>query len=357
MPVHLLLDWSGTLCDDMGTTLLATNSVLRSLGAPEATREEYRDEFRIPAHPFYRRRIGPSCPSAAELDDLFEKAMSQLPPPALFPGVREFLRCTLDRGGSARVVSSMPQRELVRAIESHDLSDLFVGIHGSILDKTERLPQVVAEAGLSPDDCLMLGDMVHDIHASRAARVRSCVVLHGYTPEASLRAETPDEVWRDLFDARSWLERHLMLETRAWPIATVGGLVFRPQDDRAFFVRTPKWSGRWGTPGGKIDYGEGHLDAFVREIREETGIEVANPRLVLVQDAIEEPEFVRPRHFLLLNLVGTAANATASGSDDHRLNHESVEGGWYTLEEALTLELNRPTRVLVEFLRNGRTGV
>jgi len=94
----------------------------------------------------------------------------------------------------------------------------------------------------------------------------------------------------------------------------------------------------------------------VREIREETGLETLNPRLVLVQDAIEEPEFVRPRHFLLLNLVGTASNAPPPGVAGHRLNHESFEGGWFSLDEALELELNRPTRVLVEFLRKERRG-
>lgn len=353
MPVHLLLDWSGTLCDDVATTLLATNSVIRSLGGREVGLDEYRDRFRLPAHPFYRELVGPSCPPPAELDGLFEDAMSRLPAPALFPGAREFVRCAVERGGSARIVSSLPQRELERAVEGSGLADLLAGIHGGVRDKTVLLPRVVADAGLSPDDCLMLGDMEHDLHAARAARVRACAVLHGYSSEATLRAEHPDEVWRDLFDARSWLERHLMLETRAWPIATVGGLVFRPEDDRAFFVRTPKWSGRWGTPGGKIDYGEGHLDAFVREIGEETGLEVLDPRLVLVQDAIEEPEFVRPRHFLLLNLVGRVAHAP--GIQAHRLNHESVEGGWFSLDEALDLELNRPTRVLVEFLRRGRT--
>ena len=213
-----------------------------------------------------------------------------------------------------------------------------------IRDRTKALPLLIAQAGLAPDDCLMLGDMAHDLDAARAARVRACAVLHGYTAEAELRAHHPDEVWADLRQAEEWLVRHLSLDGRAWPIATVGGLAFRG-DGRAYFVRTAKWSGTWGTPGGKIDYGEGHLEAFVREVREETGLEVVEPRLVVVQDAIEEPEFVRPRHFLLLNLVGRV-----SGGQE-RLNHESLEGGWYTMDEASELALNRPTRVLVDLVR------
>lgn len=345
MPLHLLLDWSGTLCDDVTATLRATNAVIEDLGGRPASLSEYRDEFRLPAYPFYASRIPTDrLPSEARIDELFAAALAKEPPPSLFPGAASFLARALEKGGTARIVSSLPQDELERAVEASGLRSRLAAVHGGIRDKTSALPLILAQAGLPPDDCLMLGDMTHDLDAARAARVRACAVLHGYTGEAELRARHPDEVWSDLREAEEWLVRHLSLEARAWPIATVGGLVFRA-DGKAFFVRTAKWSGTWGTPGGKIDYGEGHLEAFAREIREETGLEIVDPRLVVVQDAIEEPEFVRPRHFLLLNLVGRVAGGA------ERLNHESLEGGWFTLEEASSLELNRPTRVLVELLR------
>jgi nucleoside triphosphatase len=345
MPIHLLLDWSGTLCDDVSTTLRATNSVIEALGGRPVDIDQYRREFRLPAYPFYAERIPRErLPSETEIDQRFAQALGMEAAPSLFPGAASFLARALEKGGTVRIVSSLPQDELERAVDAAGLRPRLSAIHGGLRDKTKALPLLIAQAGLAPDDCLMLGDMVHDLDAARAARVRACAVLHGYTAEAELRAHHPDEVWADLRQAEEWLVRHLSLDGRAWPIATVGGLAFRG-DGRAYFVRTAKWSGTWGTPGGKIDYGEGHLEAFVREVREETGLEVVEPRLVVVQDAIEEPEFVRPRHFLLLNLVGRV-----SGGQE-RLNHESLEGGWYTMDEASELALNRPTRVLVDLVR------
>lgn len=351
MPVHIFLDWSGTLCDDAVYSRTVTNFVIRSLGGREATPEEFRRNSNLTPRTYLVSRIpSENYPAPERLEELFEEAIKLLPLPSIFPGAKEFIECARQHGGTVSIFSGFPQNLLERAIDVLGLRDFVDHVHGGIDDRCDSLPRLIADSGLSPDDCLVLGDRIQDVQAARAARVRACVVLHGCGTEKELRSERPDEIWRDLHEARSWLERHLMLETRSWPIATVGGLVFR-EDGKAFFVRTAKWSGRWGTPGGKIDYGERHLDAFVREIREETGIETVDPELVLVQDAIEEPEFVRPRHFLLLNLVGRVAPKTDSvSSDATRLNHESIDGGWFSLQEARSLELNRPTRVLVEFL-------
>lgn len=342
--MHLLLDWSGTLCDDVATTLRATNAVLVSLGGAPVGLEEYRRDFRLPAYPFYRDRIAPDRdPGPDAIEDLFSRALAKEPAPVLFPNARAFVRRAVEAGGTARLVSSLPQEELERAVAANGLTDLLTAIHGGARDKCDVLVRILREAQLPPDDCLMLGDLGHDLDAAQAARVRSCAVLHGYASEAELRSHHPDEIWRDLHDAEAFLVRHAALESRSWPIATVGGLVFR-DDRKAFFVRTPKWSGLWGTPGGKIDYGEGHLEAFAREILEETGLVATDCSLFLVQDAIEEPEFHKPRHFLLLNLVGRVSGGST------RLNHESVEGDWFTLEDSLGLELNRPTRFLVQRL-------
>lgn len=205
----------------------------------------------------------------------------------------------------------------------------------------ERLEAILAQDAMSPDETVFFATNPEESRLAKSLRLKV-----GSLAE-NAQATAPDEIWRDLNDAARWFERQSRLGERSWPIATVGGLVFAP-DGTALFVRTAKWSGTWGVPGGKIDYGETHVSAFLREIREETGLEAVSPEFVLVQDAIEEPEFFRPRHFLLLNYTA------ACKSKEVRLNHESLESGWFTLRQALSLPLNRPTRALVEHvLRSG----
>jgi len=107
-------------------------------------------------------------------------------------------------------------------------------------------------------------------------------------------------------------------------------------------IRTHKWSHKWGIPGGKIQRGEPSIDALRREVREETALEIDDIRFVMVQDSIDSPEFMRPEHFILLNYL-----ARASGTEV-RLNDEAEEFQWLAPTEALKLDLNQPTRVLMD---------
>jgi ADP-ribose pyrophosphatase len=84
-----------------------------------------------------------------------------------------------------------------------------------------------------------------------------------------------------------------------YPIPTVGALV--EKEGRVLLVRTAKWRGLWGVPGGKVGYGESLEAALRREIREEVNLELREIRFALVQEALFSPEFYKPSHMLLLN--------------------------------------------------------
>ena len=108
-------------------------------------------------------------------------------------------------------------------------------------------------------------------------------------------------------------------------------------------VKTYKWRGRWGVPGGKIAYGEPLKDALLREFFEETGLTLSEVRWGPVQEAVESPEFYQPAHFVLLNFVARA------DSESVTLNDEAEEYVWVYTDEALRQDLNTPTRKLVTF--------
>lgn len=129
------------------------------------------------------------------------------------------------------------------------------------------------------------------------------------------------------------------------PVATVGALVASPRD-RLLVVRTHKWRGTWGVPGGKIEYGESVHQALVREFREETGLDIHDVRVGPVQEAIHSEEFHRPAHFILLNFIARTE------SEHVTLNDEAEEYAWLSPRDAMGLELNSFTHRLLAFYRD-----
>ena len=135
------------------------------------------------------------------------------------------------------------------------------------------------------------------------------------------------------------------------PTATVGALLVSPAG-RALFVRTHKWRGRWGVPGGKIESGETILAAVRREVREETGLNARDVRWAPTLESVASPEFEREAHFVLLNVTARCEHERVV------LNDEAEEHAWTRPRDALhALDLNEPTRSLLHhYLAHGHAG-
>jgi len=126
------------------------------------------------------------------------------------------------------------------------------------------------------------------------------------------------------------------------PLATVGALVVSPAN-RILLIKTHKWNHKWGVPGGKIDYGERMKDALIREFKEETQLDLKDIHWGPVQEAVQSSEFYKDAHFILLNFI-------AKSQTEHvYLNNEAQDYQWLDPTKALELDLNEPTRKLVEF--------
>jgi ADP-ribose pyrophosphatase YjhB (NUDIX family) len=86
-------------------------------------------------------------------------------------------------------------------------------------------------------------------------------------------------VWHRLAGPLQW--RALWLSQATFMVA-VGGVVF-DERDRVLLLRHRFWpEGSWGLPGGYAHRGERLEAALARELREETGAELAHVRLLAV---------------------------------------------------------------------------
>ncbi len=339
---NIIFDWSGTLVDDMPGVLAAMKGVSAELGGEPLTEEIFQQTFRLPLDDFFKER----WPDAS-LGDLLFAYLKHFPsddPSAvtLMEGRRELLEKLVRSGRRLAICSSAPRSHVEAQAEAMGVREFFDEIWAGVLDKGSELPRRMEAWGALPGETLYAGDMTHDIEAGKAAGVFSVATPSRYEPVDSLLKAGPDLLLPDLNrladvlgDSRRFID--------VFPVATVGALIVNDAG-RMLLVRTHKWSDRWGIPGGKIQRGETSEEALRRELREETGLEVNDVRFVLVQDCIEPPEFERSAHFLLMNYT-----ARHDGPDESvRLNDEAEEWQWVGLEEARVMELNAPTRLLIE---------
>jgi phosphoglycolate phosphatase-like HAD superfamily hydrolase/8-oxo-dGTP pyrophosphatase MutT (NUDIX family) len=340
---NVILDWSGTLADDLGPVLKATNEIFRHYNKPAWTLDEFREKFYLPFPKFYAEHIPGFV--LGELDEQYHSSFKVLQNGVvLLPHALDFLDYLRERGLPTFLLSSIHGEHFEAQGGRLGVKEYFTRTYTQALDKRKVILQLLAEHDLDASETIFVGDMVHDIETARHAGVMSCAVLTGYDSLEKLKGANPDLLFRNLSEVKTFLERHRGIPSHP-PIPTVGALIFNPQGE-VLMIQTHKWSNRWGIPGGKIKTNETALDALRREVREETGLKLDDIRFELVQDCIEPPEFYKKAHFLLLNYTATAVDTRVV------LNEEAEIYRWVSLAEAATLDLNGPTRTLLDHVRS-----
>ena len=312
--------------------------------------EDFRREFRLPARDFYMERVPKE--SIPELEGWFLEGFKRVQDTVTpLPHAREFLEFCRQHGLRTFLLSAVHPALFAHQEKSSGFGPFFDKTYLGAHDKKDLIGQILRDNELDPTQTVFIGDMQHDIETAHHGGVKSVAVLTGYDSLDKLRKSKPDLIVEHLSELRRHLEANQLClkpgpaPRSAFPIPTVGALI-RDDSGRMLLFKTAKWSGMWGIPGGKIEWGEPSEEALRREVREETGLEIDRIQFVMVQDSIASTEFYREAHFILLNYT-----CLALPGQSVTLNGEAQEFVWVHWEQAFELPLNTPTRRLLEIVR------
>jgi 8-oxo-dGTP diphosphatase len=123
------------------------------------------------------------------------------------------------------------------------------------------------------------------------------------------------------------------------PLVGVGAVLLPPELDRVVLIQrgAPPAEGLWSFPGGLANAGESLRQACIREVHEETGLEVEVKDLAKVVERILPDDQGRIEyHFVILDFWGTVP-----ASEEPRAGSDAKQVRWVTMEELDSLATTR----------------
>lgn len=114
----------------------------------------------------------------------------------------------------------------------------------------------------------------------------------------------------------------------------MGALIF--EGDRILLVERGRepLKGQWSLPGGGVETGERLEEALIREVQEETGLDVEPEQVAVIFERIIPDQEGKPEyHYLLVDFLCKIRGGILRAGDD------SNAAAWFSLDElpALTL--------------------
>ncbi|MBQ8222892.1 MAG: HAD family hydrolase [Bacteroidales bacterium] len=191
----IIWDWNGTLLDDLELSLSATNSLLRDRGLPTLSVERYKNIFKFPVIDYYTEagfdfNAEPFETPAKQYMDLYHAGEHET---KLFPDVVKTLSSLKEKGYRQIVLSAMEDSNLKNMIKNAGISHYFDGIFGIKDDfareKISLGKQITKDLELNSEECVMIGDTLHDAEVADACGFNCVLYTQGHVSKKRLETK------------------------------------------------------------------------------------------------------------------------------------------------------------------------
>ena len=193
---HIIWDWNGTILDDSQLSVEIINNMLIKRNIPIMTKDEYSDIFDFPVKNFYKK-IGfefhkDSFESLSqEFLSTYEKRKYECKLRSYFIELQPIIKTNNIKQS---ILSAHPDEYLKEILFHFNILDLFTHISGlkHILadSKIENGKKLIKEINISKENCLFIGDTIHDLAAAEAMGIEYYLLPSGHNSEQRLKNRT-----------------------------------------------------------------------------------------------------------------------------------------------------------------------
>ncbi|MFF2778333.1 HAD family hydrolase [Streptomyces sp. NPDC058052] len=190
---HLVWDWNGTLLDDTGAVIGATNAAFAELGLEPITLERYRELYTVPVPRFYERLMG-RLPTDAEwtlMDGTFHRHYwERAEGCGLTSGAAELLAARQAAGATQSLLSLAPHAELLPLVRRYGISERFLRVDGrpdsSTDGKSGHMVRHLEALAVPSERIVVIGDAADDAIAAAHVGAKAVLYTGGSHSRASL---------------------------------------------------------------------------------------------------------------------------------------------------------------------------
>lgn len=133
-----------------------------------------------------------------------------------------------------------------------------------------------------------------------------------------------------------------MKNETCFPAVAVGAVIFH--DNKVLLVKRSKApaKGQWAIPGGKVKPGEEIHQALIREIKEETGLEIKVGEVVYVFDVIEKNRTSEILfHYIIIDYLCEYIGGDLKAGDD------ALDARFFLADDINKIDINEKTKTLL----------
>ena len=197
---YVIFDFNGTVLDDTMVCLEAENETIRHFGLDREplALEEYKRIFTFPVKNYYEAvGFDWSKNSYEEVGAFWFSCYRRFRNDyTVHEGVIDILKENHRKGYQNILLSASSKVELLKQLDELGIRDYFDEVLGIDNIYAESKTNVALNwiRDKDPEECLMIGDTLHDLDTAREMKVRCILVANGHQAKEILLKETDDVV-------------------------------------------------------------------------------------------------------------------------------------------------------------------